>query len=168
MPLPISKSQVRKLGDRLRDTDDPVDEDRALFAEVLGAYDEALSQTEDRLAGLGLSANTRLKNSGTITEKLRRDRRLKLDSVQDLAGARIVLPPSAGRPEQDRTRDLLVATFGADDVPRVTDRRLEPSHGYRALHIVVRVSDLPVEIQIRTTMQHQWAQYFERLADQIG
>lgn len=52
--------------------------------------------------------------------------------------------------------------------PKVKDRRDEPSHGYRAVHVVVTVQDLPVEIQIRTERQDTWAQIVESLGDRWG
>ena len=48
------------------------------------------------------------------------------------------------------------------------DRRAVPSHGYRAVHVIVTVDHRLVEIQVRTTLQDLWAQVVERLADQWG
>jgi Region found in RelA / SpoT proteins len=48
------------------------------------------------------------------------------------------------------------------------DRRTDHSFGYRAVHVVAYVSRLPVEIQVRTDLQHRWAEVVERLADQWG
>jgi ppGpp synthetase/RelA/SpoT-type nucleotidyltranferase len=50
----------------------------------------------------------------------------------------------------------------------VIDRRADPRAGYRAVHVVVRIDGLPVEVQFRTELQHRWAQIFERLADEWG
>jgi ppGpp synthetase/RelA/SpoT-type nucleotidyltranferase len=40
--------------------------------------------------------------------------------------------------------------------------------GYRAVHVVARVDQLPVEVQVRTAWQHQWAESFEKIADRLG
>lgn len=48
------------------------------------------------------------------------------------------------------------------------DRRAEPSFGYRAVHVIVKVRGRPVEIQVRTRLQDLWAQIVERLADEWG
>lgn len=40
--------------------------------------------------------------------------------------------------------------------------------GYRAVHLVVSIEAIPVEIQIRTELQNSWAQIVERLADRWG
>ncbi len=36
------------------------------------------------------------------------------------------------------------------------------------MHVVVSVLNRPVEIQVRTQMQHKWAELFEKLADKWG
>jgi hypothetical protein len=41
-------------------------------------------------------------------------------------------------------------------------------HGYAAVHVVVFPDDAPIEIQIRTAWQHEWAELFEKLADLVG
>jgi ppGpp synthetase/RelA/SpoT-type nucleotidyltranferase len=41
-------------------------------------------------------------------------------------------------------------------------------HGYVAVHVVVFPQDAPIEIQIRTAWQHEWAEVFEKLADLVG
>jgi ppGpp synthetase/RelA/SpoT-type nucleotidyltranferase len=33
---------------------------------------------------------------------------------------------------------------------------------------VVHVDNVPVEIQVRTELQHEWAEFFEKLADHLG
>ncbi len=49
----------------------------------------------------------------------------------------------------------------------VVDRRSRPSYGYRAVHVIVSVEDKLVEIQIRTALQHQWAELSEKFSDVI-
>jgi ppGpp synthetase/RelA/SpoT-type nucleotidyltranferase len=51
---------------------------------------------------------------------------------------------------------------------RTIDRRAVPSHGYRAVHVIVRTQGCLVEVQVRTHMQDMWTQTVERLADTIG
>jgi ppGpp synthetase/RelA/SpoT-type nucleotidyltranferase len=47
----------------------------------------------------------------------------------------------------------------------VVDRRKQPSYGYRAVHIIATARNKPIEIQIRTELQHLWAQLSEKLSD---
>jgi ppGpp synthetase/RelA/SpoT-type nucleotidyltranferase len=50
----------------------------------------------------------------------------------------------------------------------VIDRRLKPVQGYRAVHIVAFPDGFPIEVQVRTRLQHDWAELFEKLADVLG
>ncbi len=108
-----------------------------------------------------------MKNTGTITEKLRRNGGHTLGSIHDLGGMRLVV--TGGRDEQDRVAGHVQELF-ADEAraPRLIDRRVEPVHGYRALHVIVYPDGYPIEVQVRTQWQHLWAEWFERLADQYG
>lgn len=167
MPLPCSRTALDRLSRRLagRDTIDPGDE--TLLVDVLAAYQDALNAASSRLASLGFEPATRVKTVGTLTDKLRREPGSKLKSVQDVAGARIVV--TGGRDEQDDVVAAIERAFGdAGRPPRTRDRRAEPSHGYRAVHVVVFVEGLPVEVQVRTTYQDLWAQAVERLGDAWG
>jgi ppGpp synthetase/RelA/SpoT-type nucleotidyltranferase len=165
--LPISKTQLDKLGDRLRDADEIDTEDRDLLAAVLGVYDEALEQMKEHLRGLGLQPTDRLKTIGTTIDKLRRDRRSSLRTVQDLAGARVVL--AGDLRDQNAAVDAFCERCSAADLATaLVDRRIDPRAGYRAVHVVVKTGGIPVEVQFRTEFQNMWAQSFERIADHWG
>ena len=47
----------------------------------------------------------------------------------------------------------------------IMDRRQQPSHGYRAVHVIVHYGGKMVEIQIRTVLQHFWAERSEKFSD---
>ena len=100
------------------------------------------------------------KSTSAIVDKLRRSS-MRLTQMQDIAGCRIAVP---GIAEQNWLVDELVLMFNMG----IVDRRSRPSSGYRAVHIIVRSSPLPVEIQIRTELQHLWAELSEKLADRFG
>jgi ppGpp synthetase/RelA/SpoT-type nucleotidyltranferase len=158
-----SRRQIIELGERLRDSPDPTAEDLDMLADVLLEYDRALIVASENIRGIGLEATTRLKTSGTIIEKLSRERHLNLKSIRDLAGARIVQRMTLD--EQDAiTEKFLEIWPGA----KLIDRREAPSHGYRAVHIVPRIGGCQVEIQLRTEYQDLWAQGMERLGDSWG
>ena len=105
-------------------------------------YAGALDEVTRVLADLGLEPGSRLKTVGTLVDKLRRIPE-PLSRIQDVAGARVVAEMTRG--EQDRLVERITARF--DDY-RVKDRRAEPSFGYRAVHIIVRVQGRLVEIQV--------------------
>ena len=93
MPLPLTKSQIERLGRRLVEADEPAESDIASLHEVLRAYALALEAGAQRLRdATGLRPTSRIKNTGTIIEKLRRHGGSWLKSIQDLAGMRVVGP----------------------------------------------------------------------------
>ena len=149
-------------------TDPPEQADVEALHAVLSAYSPVLASAADTVATeLGLVVASRLKNTGTIIEKLRRNGGHTLKTIQDLAGLRVVV--DGGLVDQDRVVKSLVAIFcDAAREPRIADRRATPVHGYRAVHVIVYPDAFPIEIQVRTRWQHQWAEWFERLADQCG
>jgi ppGpp synthetase/RelA/SpoT-type nucleotidyltranferase len=164
--LPISKSQLDKLGHRLRDAQQPAQEDLDLLATVLESYREALQTVRTELLRLDLRSTARLKTISTTLDKLRLGIS-SLGTIHDLAGARVVV--GAGYEAQDRTAARIKAAFTGAVTPRVIDRRHDPRSGYRAVHVVVvRIGNIPVEIQVRTELQDFWAQIFERLGDVWG
>jgi hypothetical protein len=158
----LSNRQIDRLGDRLRRSD-PTAEDLELLGQVGELYAGALAEVLGVLTDLGLEPGGRLKTVGTLVDKLRRMPELPLSKMQDIAGARVV--GGMTREEQDRLVEQITARFGRY---RVKDRRAEPSYGYRAVHVIVKVQGHPVEIQVRTYLQDLWAQIVERLADAWG
>jgi ppGpp synthetase/RelA/SpoT-type nucleotidyltranferase len=90
MPRPISRTQLDKLGRRLA-RDEPIsDDDYRILQLAAGMYQAELDSVEERLRDLGFPATTRVKTTGTLVDKLRRTN-LSLASIQDFAGARIVI-----------------------------------------------------------------------------
>lgn len=167
MSLPFSKSQITRLGERLVKSSEPSEEDLAALGELLLAYDDTLAASLETVRGLGFDPTSRVKNTGTILEKLVRHGGSWLKSIQDLAGMRIVL--DGDRTAQDDAVDAIVHAFRATErEAKIVDRRAQPSAGYRAVHVIVYPDGVPVEVQVRTRWQHEWADMFEKLADLIG
>lgn len=168
MQPPLTKSQIERLGVRLIRWETPAEADLGLLHQVLGTYSDVLAAAVERVRdGVGVSPTSRIKNTGTILEKLRRNGGHGLKSIQDLAGMRIV--ERSDRRGQDALVRQLVDVFGEDPrPPRIVDRRGTPVNGYRAVHVIACPEDIPVEIQVRTRWQHEWAELFEKLADRVG
>jgi len=163
-PAPLlSRSQIRKLGSRLRKPDPPTVEDLELLERVRVAYGQILDDVVRTLFDHGLPSTGRLKTTRTIVEKLRRNPSMGLLTMQDIAGTRIVA--EMDRDEQDGMVERLM---GLLQNAEIVDRRANPSFGYRAVHVIAREQGYPVEIQVRTGLQNAWAQVFERLADVVG
>lgn len=157
----FSNSKVDRLGERLRVHGYGEAELRLLdeYRRTFGAAYDAVVETIQRITGLAVSGRP-AKSTTSIVEKLIRES-IRLSQMQDIAGCRVVVNDIA---EQDRTVAAVAAAF-----ERVTllDRREKPSHGYRAFHLVVREGNKPIEVQVRTTLQHIWAEMCEKCADVI-
>lgn len=166
MPLPVSKSSMDKLGARLRDAERPADEDLALFRQIAGHCQAVLSRVQSQLEGLGYEGPTpRVKTTGTLVDKLRREH-MRLSQVQDIAGARVIV---ADRAEQDGAVSAICQLFESQGCAcKISDRLENSSHGYRAIHVIVTIDQVNVEIQVRTDLQDTWAQIVEELADTWG
>jgi putative GTP pyrophosphokinase len=158
----ISKTQIDRLGDRLRKgpavKDDLIllDSYRRSFRE---AYEMVVHAIRDRLKlePSGRSA----KSTNSIIEKLKRES-IRLTQIQDIAGCRVLVTDSIA---QEQVVGRLVGLFpGAS----IVDRRKKPSYGYRAVHVVVANYSRLVELQVRTRFQHMWAEISEKYADLLG
>ena len=90
MQLPMSKTALDKLGARMAAAEEVSEEDLRLFALVAGVCQEASEYVRVQLAELGYRATPRVKTTGTLVDKLRRQH-TRLSQVQDLAGARFVV-----------------------------------------------------------------------------
>ena len=163
--LPPSRKAIDRLGDELRSAAAPSDAALNALQGWRVLHEEALVRVETRLRDeLNLEPGVRLKTTLTILDKLRRMPDLQLSRMQDIAGARIVA--EASLTEQDELVARIAPLFGPD--ARLVDRRAKPSHGYRAVHVVVKSEGISVEIQIRTALQHLWAMVGEGFAAQWG
>lgn len=156
----LSISQLNKLGERLR-KDQPSDDDLRALDTFRLSFATACDHVAHELNKLGCKPVSRpAKSTASIIAKLNRERS-RLSKIQDIAGCRVEVENIT---EQDRVLTDLVAKFPS---ALVYDRRLKPSHGYRAVHVVVDIHGFLVEIQVRTSLQHGWASAVERLADII-
>ncbi|HEV7396898.1 MAG TPA: hypothetical protein VGN86_10345 [Pyrinomonadaceae bacterium] len=157
----FSKSKIDQLGDRLRkgaiDEDDLrlLDAYRRSFAESYEFVVDKIRQ-DLRLVPTGRPA----KSTSSIIDKLDRES-IRLSQIQDIAGCRIVVSDLI---EQDTVVAKLANLFESISV---VDRRTKSSHGYRAVHVVVSHSGKLIELQIRTRLQHLWAELSEKLSDVV-
>ena len=172
MPCPWSGSQLKKLGLCLRDELVPP-AGLPDYSEVMLWFNElavaVANQIEEMtwsafLPGKVLEVTSRPKTVDTLTQKLRRERHLQLPSIQDIAGVRVDVEMTLT--DQDRAVEAICAEFG-DAVIGIRDLRAASHSGYRAVHIWLK-SGGRVEIQVRTHLQSEWANMYERAADLWG
>lgn len=156
--MPVSKTQIDRLGDRLKEGSH-TESDLRLLDDYRRSFGESYEVVVGTIRQRGQFPTGRLaKSTLSIVEKLRRES-LRLSQMQDIAGCRVVV---GGVLEQDQFVASLIADFpGAS----VMDRRDNPSHDYRAVHVIVEISGKPVEIQVRTALQHLWAEVSEKSSD---
>jgi ppGpp synthetase/RelA/SpoT-type nucleotidyltranferase len=158
----MTKSQINKLGEKLRKAFELDTETLWRLQKVRASYDEPMLGAQTLLRELGFEATSRLKTTNTIIEKLRRER-TRLTEMQDIGGLRIV--SEVDLTKQDEIVKRIVDVF---PITRVIDRRSRPTHGYRAVHVIATLDERLIEIQVRTQLQDLWAQAMERLADEAG
>jgi ppGpp synthetase/RelA/SpoT-type nucleotidyltranferase len=195
--MALSKSAVDRAGENIRaavrSSRVPAAGDMAVLEEFRASYlptvvalhefltlvkegflaDESIrDEVEHLAAGVGedrvLSVASRPKTVNSIVAKLERET-TRFSQMQDIAGGRLVIPsPTAQR----AILNVFTERVNPDDtrpVVRITDTREHgDEHGYRAVHIVLRVDGLPAEIQVRTPLQQMWAQGVEDIDQRMG
>jgi ppGpp synthetase/RelA/SpoT-type nucleotidyltranferase len=150
---------VDRLGERLR-TGVIADDDLRALDDYRRSLNETYSsvvstiQTKLELMPTGRPE----KSTPSIIAKLKRQPTIKLSQMQDIAGCRIIVSDTLGQ-------DSVVEKLGEIFSKKIKDLRLQPSSGYRAVHVVVEVSGRPIEVQVRTELQHMWAMASEQLSD---
>jgi putative GTP pyrophosphokinase len=164
-PMPMAKelikSQIDRLGDRLKKGNITEADLR-----LLDSYRRSFTKAYEIVVGnirqdLALEPTGRpAKSTTSISEKLRRES-IRLTQIQDIAGCRLTVADIA---EQNSVVQSLTNLF---EKTTIVDRRQRPSHGYRAVHVIVHSLDKMIEIQVRTSLQHLWAELSEKLSDII-
>jgi len=157
----VSKTQIDRLGLRLKEGNIAEADLRVLDdyrRSFVGAYEQVVRTTRERL---GVEATGRpAKSTTSIVEKLRRES-IRLTQIQDIAGCRLVV-------NDITAQDRIVESFrGLFQDLTIVDRRERPSYGYRAVHIIVNIAGKPIEIQVRTPIQHKWAELSEKVSDML-
>jgi putative GTP pyrophosphokinase len=158
---PLSKAEIDRLGARLSADIDSDDDLRVLDRfrrSHAAAYEHTVHSIREALQVAPTGRPS--KSTTAIRDKLRRAS-IRLSQMQDVAGCRLIVEH---RKRQDALVAQLIRLFPESTV---VDRRDKPSHGYRAVHVIVRIGGTPVEVQVRTEPQHAWAEYAEKLADTI-
>ena len=161
MAKEISKSQIDWLGERLKLS--KTEEELRLLEQYRHSFRAAhgFVYKEIREKLLLEPTKRRTKTTQSIVDKLHRES-IRLTQIQDIAGCRIVAKNIA---DQDKIIKKLGKLF--DDI-KIKDRREKPSYGYRAVHVIVFIEKKAMEIQVRTELQHLWAELSEKLADIFG
>ncbi len=160
MSSELTASQFNKLGERLR-KGKALPADHEMLALFIRSFVGAKDRVIRTLSSLRLRPAEREKTAFSIVQKLQRES-IRLSRLQDIAGCRVIVENVA---QQDEVTSKIVAAFPN---AKTVDRRQRPMHGYRAVHVIVEIENRFVEIQVRTELQHLWAQWSESLATTVG
>lgn len=181
---PLGTKALQRLGGSLAGADPLTPEQEDLYqAFIIDAdsrrvvlqqfIDRLLAAASNALPRLAVGSTGRTKTRATLVEKLRREPHIKLPSIRDVAGIRVVADCSLI--ELELIVEVIKEAISAEPMQewgfgesRLIDRLASPMFGYRALHLEVRLDGAPAEIQFRTQMQHEWAQFMELLCDRWG
>ncbi len=149
----MTNSEIDRLGRRLKDSQP----DEALIQDLhrfWACFDPTVVNVLEGLDTLSIQSSKRIgKSRPSIASKLRRET-IRLSQMQDIAGCRIIVD---GLVAQDELMSRIYSAFPTADVQ---DKRETALHGYRAIHIIAR-EPRPFEIQVRTVLQHEFAELVE-------
>lgn len=175
-----SKNRINIAGARLRDwfemkldlTDDELLEETAVVTYFRKQHSYPLQMVAANLRHFVAKVDggkpviaQRLKRLPTIVDKLVREPGMNLSRMHDIAGCRAVLPTVA---QVDAVADGLNRQKRWDVVRHYDYIRRPKPDGYRARHLVVRKRGQLVEVQLRTSLQHSWAELIERADRELG
>ncbi|MCM1128415.1 MAG: RelA/SpoT domain-containing protein [Alistipes senegalensis] len=171
--LALSKSIIDKAGlalarNRYRDEVNFIELEE-VFDEYRKSHLQPLTETtlklQQLLSNYGSSyyIAQRLKRKPQIIRKLNR-LSVRLTQLQDIGGCRIIVSRNS---DVNKLYNYLLDTVNSQNVftiNRVVDYREKgrDDTGYRALHIILKHSGVFLELQIRSRIQHYWAESIER------
>lgn len=158
----ISHSKIDRIGDKIRGGEpltglqkqDLLDW-RNSFVPVLDYYHKRLLLKIPKSSVFLLGK--RLKRIPSIHKKLKRSKTLRLSSMQDIAGIRVVFPTPE---EMLEAVNAVRSSSSKNKFKKLHDYHSRPkSDGYRSVHLVYQVENPKrlIELQFRTAKEHMWA-----------
>lgn len=172
-PCPWSNGQLRKLGTCIREGTEPP-AGTPSYDEVLLWYNDLATHVQRRIEAIDWrpllgdrlpEVTSRPKTIDTLREKLIRQPHLALGRIQDIAGVRFEADMTLS--EQDAVAVAIAGALDHEYPDCAKDMRKDAHSGYRAVHLWLRISR-PVEVQIRTHLQGEWANMYEAAGDLFG
>ncbi|MGH3626228.1 MAG: RelA/SpoT domain-containing protein [Sciscionella sp.] len=149
---------------RLIDAFNAINKYRAMHADPLGRTwmgVRSMVRTATRVDNL--RPGQRFKRLDRILGKLIRHPRMRLSQMEDIGGCRVIVP-TLGQVAAVVAR---MRHNWADS--RVIDYIANPKEdGYRGMHVIHRRSGRLIEVQVRTTGQHEWAETIEVFSPRLG
>ena len=158
--MATSRSAINHAASRLTSGNSQAGDREVLF-QYRKEYAEIVPELLRRIRNVcGIHAYTlgvRLKRVDAILRKLNRIKTMKITTMDDILGARIVVPTYAAQSQLRRSFEDF-----PDWMPRVRDYTSSDNpSGYRAVHVSWKLDgadgSLAVEIQLRTPYQNSWS-----------
>ncbi|KAA5603382.1 RelA/SpoT domain-containing protein [Blastochloris sulfoviridis] len=172
MELNHSKAKVDRAGKYLSGKNDITEEyiESDFIVDVYRAsHLEPLSETTLELqrwlqgSGKRYYAAQRLKRKPQIIRKLRR-LSVRLTQLQDIGGCRIVVDTNRDVSDLVEYIQNEICKQSSFKIAKKTDYRDRgrDDTGYRAIHLIIDRNKIALELQIRSRIQHYWAESIER------
>lgn len=160
----LTISQLNKLGNRIRNNDNPTNEDLELLYYYRMSFQNELFIAFKTMCKLAKNVNqniivtNRLKTYESIIRKTKRFN-TRLSKMQDIAGCRCVVPNNKIL-FRLRTK---IKESGKYEIIEEYDYLDGKEDGYKSYHMIIKNSSTNkiVEIQLRTEEHHKWATLVE-------
>ena len=142
---------------------------RACHSYPLNTFQANLRSKINRLKIKNAIVSQRIKREESIAEKLKRETSMKLSQMQDIGGLRAVVSTIS---EVAKLKDMFLNDKAKHELSKINDYINNPKKsGYRSTHLIFKYSnsnvpqydDLKIEIQLRTRLQHYWANAVETM-----
>ena len=168
-----SQNDYRRLGERIKTKPENISiEDLELLQNYRTTYRLPLATVFSELEQLAQRVDPncvcayRVKRIESIISKLKRQPKMMLDRVGDIAGCRCIM---SNIDAVYRLYNILIQKSDEKNLSfeikgRTRDYNKEPSSndpGYKSIHLYVHVGNRSIEIQIRSLVQHNWATLVE-------
>ena len=163
----MSNTALNKIGDTIRaqrhDSDyknavEELNNWREAHGAILDSYYNKCVKLSKRINKIDIIVAQRLKRLPTIIGKLNSFENMRLSSMQDIAGVRII----ASDMEQLSAIEKRISKWR--HLIRVKDYISNPKNsGYRGKHFIFEENGMFTEIQLRTQFQHIWATSVETI-----
>lgn len=169
MPEVLSNTQIKKLGERIREKEFSKNTCSAEELQNLHAFrlsfKESLNEIFHVLSDVSKQIHKnrimtfRMKKIDTIISKLFREKGMDLDRMGDIAGCRCIV-------QSESAINKIIERLGKKYTLKINDKISVPDEdGYKAIHIYVKSKNCrknrTVEIQLRTFDQHYWSTLVE-------
>ena len=163
----MSNTALNKIGDTIRAQRHDSDYEKAVEAlnnwreahgAILDSYYDKCVKLAKKIDKNNIIVAQRLKRLPTIIGKLNRFEDMRLSSMQDIAGVRIIVSDM----KQLSTIEKRILRWR--NLKRVKDYIGNPkASGYRGKHFIFEKNGMFIEIQLRTQFQHIWATSVETI-----